>query len=1038
MDGNPWAVDSFESFTFLCCPECYFKSKATKDFQEHALGEHPLSKTFFKPFSSKTDYGPLSFIKGVTITKSTDAKDVSIEETILTDPSSENSPLKNLKSVTISRTSESASILKRPFFNDSNLDDYLCDHCTDVFESEDKLDSHLKEFHPDAASKKSRIVANPDIQNTYIENRDLHNAISWENNSLVISMERLLSKVPKRSIDMVSKVPRGTKMNVSYIVRRTDFQNDPIHFPDDRKGLIAMPKNSVTISLWKIESPKKIVRMFENLVKTPDDEYQFTAADGMLHNVSGNLVVKLIGTSEDKKNNLKRYVSYFHTGIESPYYYLNQIVLVEYIDMIVKKSPNNHLTIHHKARKPPKPKEDFTKPAYPPVQPPPKIGQHSIFSSDIDAFADDDFFRDDDGDPLETNLATQDEGAEISVLLEHPPADALWWMNLGIATPLDELTDYLPQDGSSLATGLPVGKKQGKSFVIYWPDARKDPFRITDDLGPYSNQIIYENLLSISNGFEPLKTDGFMIMMNDFKFKDNVGRVHTFNDDIIGRSRGTWSGKGFRRQISYFASTNPQYAMLNQIVLIEYIDEVKTYDPDARQSKKGTTMFRDLTKTGYSPFEAIVEILKEGIHLTEKEQDTLLELAKSMNLPQSISDNTEYLWWNNEGNQTTIREICNRLPSDTNGLSPNVPPGVKSNQTFLVLRIDYIRSPCFFVDDLGPYIKGHGQRANNLGLWSISRGFKNIKEKVDAKKLSSTEPLYWDSKGVVHEFSEDMLCRSKGFVCGEGFRRQVSYFLTTNPDYEMFNKIAVIEYCDDKKKEDSNEKSDNELVKLFLNLVDEDKDPHEAIEILKEEGFVLEKRQEEKLHKVLSRKFHRGKEEEIRLDPSSDDTQLTSSEGLFWPNSCLTTSSKEFLGRVMDRYSYAKSELPKGDKIGKTFVITRDIFSKTPLDITDDQDSWSIGKSHTYDVFRITERGNYQKLASYGLKRKEPTSFLYRLDPSMPHKPLGSDMVVQFRTHRENPAGVKRYNSYFYTPGKSLAWLNKIALVEYVYLKAKL
>ena len=46
---NPWGVTSIDSFNFLCCPECSFRSKEESNFQSHALQNHPKSKIFFKP-----------------------------------------------------------------------------------------------------------------------------------------------------------------------------------------------------------------------------------------------------------------------------------------------------------------------------------------------------------------------------------------------------------------------------------------------------------------------------------------------------------------------------------------------------------------------------------------------------------------------------------------------------------------------------------------------------------------------------------------------------------------------------------------------------------------------------------------------------------------------------------------------------------------------------------------------------------------------------------------------------------------------------
>ena len=44
---NPWKVESLQDLTFICCPECAYRSKDESTFQDHALQNHVLSATFF-------------------------------------------------------------------------------------------------------------------------------------------------------------------------------------------------------------------------------------------------------------------------------------------------------------------------------------------------------------------------------------------------------------------------------------------------------------------------------------------------------------------------------------------------------------------------------------------------------------------------------------------------------------------------------------------------------------------------------------------------------------------------------------------------------------------------------------------------------------------------------------------------------------------------------------------------------------------------------------------------------------------------------
>ena len=46
---NPWAVTCIDSFNFLCCPECVYRSKDESAFEAHAVQNHPKSLGFFEP-----------------------------------------------------------------------------------------------------------------------------------------------------------------------------------------------------------------------------------------------------------------------------------------------------------------------------------------------------------------------------------------------------------------------------------------------------------------------------------------------------------------------------------------------------------------------------------------------------------------------------------------------------------------------------------------------------------------------------------------------------------------------------------------------------------------------------------------------------------------------------------------------------------------------------------------------------------------------------------------------------------------------------
>ena len=47
MDINPWQVESIQAFYYLKCPECEYNTTDEINFEDHAVGNHPLSRILF-------------------------------------------------------------------------------------------------------------------------------------------------------------------------------------------------------------------------------------------------------------------------------------------------------------------------------------------------------------------------------------------------------------------------------------------------------------------------------------------------------------------------------------------------------------------------------------------------------------------------------------------------------------------------------------------------------------------------------------------------------------------------------------------------------------------------------------------------------------------------------------------------------------------------------------------------------------------------------------------------------------------------------
>jgi hypothetical protein len=55
LSENPWLADNIQSFVFINCPECAFKTKKENSFQDHAKKKHLRSFAFFEILSIKSE-----------------------------------------------------------------------------------------------------------------------------------------------------------------------------------------------------------------------------------------------------------------------------------------------------------------------------------------------------------------------------------------------------------------------------------------------------------------------------------------------------------------------------------------------------------------------------------------------------------------------------------------------------------------------------------------------------------------------------------------------------------------------------------------------------------------------------------------------------------------------------------------------------------------------------------------------------------------------------------------------------------------------
>ena len=59
--SNPWLVENISDFSYFCCPECDYRTKAEDFFEHHAVNKHPSSIEFFSSEVTDQQSGDESF-----------------------------------------------------------------------------------------------------------------------------------------------------------------------------------------------------------------------------------------------------------------------------------------------------------------------------------------------------------------------------------------------------------------------------------------------------------------------------------------------------------------------------------------------------------------------------------------------------------------------------------------------------------------------------------------------------------------------------------------------------------------------------------------------------------------------------------------------------------------------------------------------------------------------------------------------------------------------------------------------------------------
>ena len=138
---NPWQVDNLQSFLFLNCPECVFKTKKPKSFQNHALSKHHLSKVLFSEVAESKTFENLKLEQEEISKSNLILEQIMYEEEMDYDCGLESNPIQiEPKRKGIGKESE---LSEAEFSNEKELY-HLCNFCNHSFKNILELKTHIK------------------------------------------------------------------------------------------------------------------------------------------------------------------------------------------------------------------------------------------------------------------------------------------------------------------------------------------------------------------------------------------------------------------------------------------------------------------------------------------------------------------------------------------------------------------------------------------------------------------------------------------------------------------------------------------------------------------------------------------------------------------------------------------------------------------------------------------------------------------------------------------------------------------------------
>lgn len=141
---NPWDVSSLDDFSYFCCPECIYRSSDACNFEDHAVTNHPLSKSFFHKDPLFITDETLNLKEEVNETFNNNSDSNTLDEVLEAESEViEETPVNQISCSFCDQTflSEKSMIHHRDTFHN----EFPCEYCSKMFPSYKHLRIHVND-----------------------------------------------------------------------------------------------------------------------------------------------------------------------------------------------------------------------------------------------------------------------------------------------------------------------------------------------------------------------------------------------------------------------------------------------------------------------------------------------------------------------------------------------------------------------------------------------------------------------------------------------------------------------------------------------------------------------------------------------------------------------------------------------------------------------------------------------------------------------------------------------------------------------------